>query len=131
LEALGRLARIDDDGELGAVLARHAPTWVPQLPALGAPPRESSRRDAAVATMPARMLREMADALEVFARDRALILVLEDLQWSDPSTVDLIECIARRREPARLLVIGSMRPVERSSADHPLRGVQHELQAKG
>ena len=131
LEALGRLARDDVTGELSETLARHAPTWVPQLAALDPTPPARWRHDGAIATMPARMLREMADALEVFTRRRALILVLEDLQWSDPSTIDLLGCIARRRQPARLLLIGSLRPVEMMGHDHPLRGVQHELQAKG
>lgn len=131
LEALGRLARDDRTGELGETLARHAPTWVPQLAALDPNPPARWRSDGAIATMPARMLREMADALEVFTQRRPLVLVLEDLQWSDPSSVDLIGCIARRREPARLLVIGSLRPVEMKVTDHPLRGVRHELQAKG
>jgi predicted ATPase len=31
------------------------------------------------------MLREIADALEVSTRERTLVLVFEDLQWSDPS----------------------------------------------
>jgi DNA-binding winged helix-turn-helix (wHTH) protein/tetratricopeptide (TPR) repeat protein len=131
LEALGRLARDDGADDLRATLARHAPTWVSQLAALDPSPRARWRRRGAIATMPARMLREMADALEVFARRRPLLLVLEDLQWSDPSTVDLIGCLARRREPARLLVIGSLRPVELTVNDHPLRGIQHELRAKG
>ena len=131
LEALGRLARDDAAGALSETLARHAPTWVSQLAALDPTPPTQWRRDGAVATMPARMLREMADALEVFTRRRALLLVLEDLQWSDPSSVDLIGYIARRRQPARLLVIGSLRPAEMTVDDHPLRGVQHELQAKG
>ena len=88
LEALGRLARDDGDGRAAAKRSpRHAPTWVSQLAALDAErPRRAWRRDGAIATMPARMLREMADALEVFTRQRALLLVLEDLQWSDPST---------------------------------------------
>ena len=34
LEALGRLARDDETGELSETLARHAPTWVAQLAAL-------------------------------------------------------------------------------------------------
>ena len=131
LEALGRLARDDETAELRETLTRHAPTWVSQLAALDPTPPARRRRDAAVATMPVRMLREIADALEVFARRRSLLLVLEDLQWSDPSTVDLVGCIARRRQPARLLVVGSMRPVEKTLDDHPLRGIQHELQAKG
>jgi tetratricopeptide (TPR) repeat protein len=131
LEALGRLARDDGKGEFSETLARHAPTWVSHLAALASNTPVQWRRDGAVGTMPARMLREMADALEVFTSRRALVLVLEDLQWSDPSTVDLIGCIARRRQPARLLVIATLRPVEMTVADHPLRGMHQELQAKG
>ena len=130
LEALSGLVRDDRSGELGETLARHAPSWVSQLAVAPNQPAPS-RRDAAMATMPARMLREMADALEVVTLHRVLILVLEDLQWSDPSTVDLIDCIARRRQPARLLVIGSLRPVATTAGEHPLRGVQHELQTRG
>jgi hypothetical protein len=131
LEALGRLAREDETGELRDTLVRHAPAWVSQLAALDANPPARPRSGGAIATMPARMLREMADALEVYTQRRALVLVIEDLQWSDPSSVDLVDCIARRREPARLLVVGSLRPAELTGANHPLRGVRHELQAKG
>ena len=35
------------------------------------------------------MLRELAEALEVFAVSRPMILVLEDLQWSDRATIQL------------------------------------------
>jgi DNA-binding winged helix-turn-helix (wHTH) protein/tetratricopeptide (TPR) repeat protein len=130
LEALGRLAREDATGEVGETLARHAPTWVTQLAALDPNP-PAQRGGGALTTMPARMLREMADALEVFARRRTVLLVLEDLHWSDPSTVDLIGCIARRRQSARLLIVGSLRPIETTADDHPLRGLHHDLQAKG
>jgi DNA-binding winged helix-turn-helix (wHTH) protein/tetratricopeptide (TPR) repeat protein len=131
LEALGRLVRDDGAGALSETLARHAPTWPSHLAALAPNTPAPWRRDGAVGTMPARMLREMADALEVFTSSRVLMLVFEDLQWSDPSTVDLIGCIARRRQPARLLVIGTLRPVEMTVADHPMRGMHQELQAKG
>ena len=36
-----------------------------------------------------RLLRELADALERFTARRTLVIVLEDLQWSDASTLDL------------------------------------------
>ena len=84
LEALGRLAR-DDGGRRARRNARGGTrrpgsrSWRRSIRT--APAR--SRRGGAIATMPARMLREMADALEVFTRRRALVLVLEDLQWSD------------------------------------------------
>ena len=60
-----------------------------------------------------------------------LILVLEDLHWSDYSTVDLVAYLARRRDPARLIVIGTYRPVDMMLGDHPLKAVKRELQAHG
>jgi hypothetical protein len=78
-----------------------------------------------------RMLREMAEALEALTAEMPLILVLEDLHWSDYSTLDLIASLARRREPARLLVLGTFRPVDVIVRGHPLRGVKQELAAQG
>jgi hypothetical protein len=48
--------------------------------------------------------------------DQPLILVLEDLHWSDYSTVDLVA--TARRDPTRLMVIGTYRPVEMIAAIH-------------
>lgn len=73
------------------------------------------------------MLRELAEAIEAYAAERLLLLVLEDLHWSDVSTLDLIAYLARRREPARLLVIGTYRPVEGLGKEHPLRTMSQEL----
>ena len=39
-----------------------------------------------------RMLRELAEALEVLTAEQPLMLVLEDLHWSDASTVELLAC---------------------------------------
>src|SRR5439155_18325837 len=78
-----------------------------------------------------RMLREMAEALEVLSAERPLVLVLEDLHWSDYSTLDLLSLLARRQEPARLLVIGTFRPAEASRQAHPLRAVVQELRVRG
>ncbi len=48
-----------------------------------------------------RMLREMAEAIEVLTAERPLLLCLEDLHWSDISTLELLAVLARRRETAR------------------------------
>ena len=83
-----------------------------------------------------RMLREAAEALEAAGADRPLVLVLEDLHWADPSTVDLLEWLARRDTPARLLVVGTYRPADALAGGAPigdagaelrLRGLAHEL----
>ena len=70
-----------------------------------------------------RMLREIAEAVETLG---PLVLVLEDLHWSDYSTLDLISAVARRREPARLMLIGTHRPAEIVSTGHLLKAVKQE-----
>jgi DNA-binding winged helix-turn-helix (wHTH) protein/predicted ATPase len=125
LEAFGRLGRGPQVERLKQVLASHAPTWLAQLPALrnGGDPR------VAAAATPERMLREMAEAMERLAADTPLVLILEDLHWADYSTLDLLSALARRREPASLLVIATYRPAEAALTGHPLRSVKQDLQA--
>jgi predicted ATPase len=57
--------------------------------------------------------------------------VLEDLHWSDTSTVEALAWLARRREAARLLVLGTYRPVELILRSHPLKAGKQELQLHG
>ena len=131
LEALGRLGRGPRGPEVVAVLEAQAPTWLAQLPGLVAlAPMEAGHRPLTGVTR-ARMLRELAEALEVLTAQQALVLVLEDLHWSDPSTLDLLAVVARRREPARLLLLVTARPPEGRPGGHPLAAVLHELQRHG
>ena len=74
-----------------------------------------------------RMLRELTEAVDAITVERPLVLVLEDLQWSDYATLDLVSWLAHRQEPARLLVMGTYRPVELIVGDHPLQTVKQEL----
>ena len=73
------------------------------------------------------MLRECAEAIEKLAAETILILFLEDLQWSDGATLELLEYLARRQEQARLLVIGTYRPADTVMSGHPLRRVVQKL----
>ena len=131
LEALARLGRRDAGDRLVAVLTRHAPTWLVQMPSLVAPgDRERLQREILGSTRE-RMLREMAEALEALTAAVPVVLVLEDLHWSDYSTLDLIASLASRQEPARLLLLGTFRPVDVIVRGHPLRAVKQELAAHG
>jgi DNA-binding winged helix-turn-helix (wHTH) protein/tetratricopeptide (TPR) repeat protein len=127
LEAFSRLCREPGRESLIELLADHAPTWLAQTPSLmSQTDRESMRRETLGATRE-RMLREMAEALEALTAKTPLALVIEDLHWSDYSTIDLISALARRREPARLLLIGTYRPVDLILSEHPLKLVKQEL----
>ena len=70
-------------------------------------------------------------SVEAITVEVPLMIVLEDLHWSDYSTLDLISYLARRRDRARLIVIGTYRPVDVILGEHPLKAVKRELQAHG
>ena len=128
LEAIGRMCR--EQGQVVDLLRAHAPMWLLQMPSLvSASDRESLSREAFGATRE-RMLREMGDALEVLTADRPLVLILEDLHWSDYSTLDLISYLAKQRQCAHLMVIGTYRTAELIVSGHPLKSVKQELLAK-
>ncbi len=127
LEALGRLGREPEGERLVAVLRQYAPSWLVQMPGLLPPSAwESLQRTAGGATQP-RMLRELTEALDVLTTERPLVLVLEDLHWSDVSTLAWLAYVARRPDPARLLLLGTYRPVDAIVRAHPIRTVITEL----
>jgi predicted ATPase len=107
-----------------------APTWLLQMPSLvSASNRELLSREVMGATRE-RMLREMGETLDTLTSDQPLLLILEDLHWSDYSTLDLITYLASHRQPARLMLVGTYRTVELIVSGHPLKQVKQELLAK-
>jgi predicted ATPase/type II secretory pathway predicted ATPase ExeA len=131
MQALTDLGRRADGAALVRLLRRLAPGWLVQMPSLvGTAERVSLQRRVSGATSE-RMLRELAEALDGATRDVALVLCLEDLHWSDASTLDALACLARRPGPARLLVLGSYRPAEVLDRAHPLPALRAELGVHG
>ena len=128
LEALTRLGREANGEPLVEALHRFAPNWLVQMPALLSEAERGKPQSVAQAVTQQRMLREVIQALESIAADSPLALFLEDLHWSDVSTLELISALARRSESARLLVIGTYRPAEILGGDHPLRTMKGELE---
>ena len=129
LEALGGLARRTEGRSLIPLLRRQAPTWLVQMPAFIEEAELDVLSRRGHGATPERMARQLSEALEALTAESPLILWLEDLHWSDPSTVDLLAMLARRREPARLLVVGTYRPADVIASAHPLRALVRELEA--
>lgn len=128
LEALGRIGRGPERSALVDVLRRHAPSWLSQLPGIIADAEGPAQPTVGLSAAPERMLREMAEALEVLALARPVILLLEDMHWADPSTLTWIAYVARRADPTRLLILATYRPLEAEASEHPLAAVKRELE---
>ena len=127
LEALGQLCAGPAAASIVEILAAQAPTWLVQFPALLTERhREVLRREIQGVTRE-RMLREIGTALDAIAQKTPLLLELEDLQWVDHSTVDMIAMLARRRSSARLMLIITSRAIGLLPADHPLKALKQDL----
>lgn len=129
LDALGRLCNGPRGNPLVELLRQHAPSWLVQLPGVLEIDEARALDSRLGAGSRQRMLREIVAWMEVLPHP--LVLVLEDLHWSDNATLGLLSSLAQRRDPARLLLLGTYRPVDVAVRNHPLRALHHELRARG
>ena len=115
---------------LDAIRAR-APTWLLQMPSFR---READRADLQNEVFGAtreRMLREFCDLVEVLSVDRPLVIVLEDLHWSDFATLDVLSLFARGSQKASVLILASYRPADTIAGGHPVRRMHQDLEIHG
>ena len=123
LDALGRAADGPHGRELAGVLAERAQSWLVQLPWLVEPDELADIQAHATGITRERMLRDGVEALERLATRRPVVLVLEDLGWSDGPTLDLLATLLRRPGRARILVVATTTPAS--------VGLVHELCLRG
>lgn len=121
MEALTQLCSSPEGARACAILARMAPAWLGAMGRGSAPAPESARSSA-----PDRMPGDLCGALEELASDKPLILVFEDLHWSDDSTLHLISALARRRATAKLMVLVTFN-TQHVSVEHPIRALKQDL----
>ncbi len=108
LDALNGLCRAEP--ELQPLLRATAPTWLAQMPWLLDEAARAALRQEIQGAGAGRMLRELAALLGALSERRPLLWLLEDLQWSDQPTLQLIEYLAGHRQDARWLLVASLRP---------------------
>ena len=128
LEAFGQLGRGRDGARLVELLRQQAPSWLLQMPALLPATEYEGLQQRSGGTTRDRMLRELAEAMETLTLERPMVLVVEDLHWSDYATLDWLAFVARRRAAARFLVLGTYRPADAVMRAHPVHTVAQELQ---
>jgi DNA-binding winged helix-turn-helix (wHTH) protein len=130
IEALGGLVGSARGPEVLAALVRYAPTFVAQVPHLVSDEQLAEVTRRAAFSNQSRQLRELSEALEVLSAQDPLVLVLEDLQWSDVATIDLLSSLGQREARAKLLIIGTSRHAEIQRPNHPLNHAMRSLVAR-
>jgi len=74
---------------------------------------------------------QYTNVLRAMAAKQPLMLVLDDLQWGDTSSISLLFHLSRRIGDSRILLVGTYRPDEvalgRAGERHPLEPVLHEV----
>ena len=129
LDALADLCRRDET--VLPLLRAVAPAWLAQLPWLGNPEQHETLRSEPAGLRQDRMLREMSELLDRYTAERPLLLITEDLHWSDRETLQLMDHLARRRGNGRLMWLASFRLAEVVGFDRPLNLLRHELRLHG
>ncbi len=78
-----------------------------------------------------RMLRELGDALAALTAEMPLLLVLEDMHWTDPASVDMLRHLAERAHGQRLLLLVTARPEDIEHNNPTLKKSYTEMHARG
>ncbi|MFL5806354.1 MAG: ATP-binding protein [Roseiflexaceae bacterium] len=110
--------------ERAATFAERDAPWFNRLAAL-----ESAEAGARVAQQP--ILAQYSAALSAIARERPLVLILEDMHWVDSASSGLLFHLSREAAHSRMLILGTYRPdevaVSRGEMAHPLAEMLSEL----
>jgi serine/threonine protein kinase/predicted ATPase len=77
------------------------------------------------------LFEQYARVLHAVAAERPVLLLLDDLQWADAGSINLLFHLGRQIRGSRVLIAGIYRPSEvalgRDGERHPLAGVVNEL----
>jgi DNA-binding winged helix-turn-helix (wHTH) protein/tetratricopeptide (TPR) repeat protein len=129
--ALDRLCRSNPALDVVGIVARYGPNWLLETPWLVDDDELPGLAQRTIGNTRSRMLRELVETFAAICEVRPLLLVLEDLQWSDPSTLDALNALVRNPNPARLLILCSCRTSELGDPSRPATALLSTLELGG
>ena len=115
IEALSGIAK---EPSVADIMQKEAPTWY----------REITHTGSGVAPQ---MKRELLDFCGQISTLHPLVIVIDDFQFSDNGSVDLLSFLATRLESTHTLVIVCYRLVDMRIANHPFLQVRSDLLSRG
>ena len=131
LEALERRCREPNGKLLIERLNQVAPTWLYQMLNVLDPVESVMLQSKVWHINSGRMLREGADFFETLGKDSTFILILDNSQWCDIFTLDLLNFLMFRCSMAKLLIILSYRPGGNSPGVRRIDQMRTELLGRG
>jgi DNA-binding winged helix-turn-helix (wHTH) protein len=115
MESLTALA--EQDG-IKDVMLKTAPTWHREIMHAGS-------------AGPRKMKRELVDLCKQVSTAHPLVVMIDDLQWADVGSIDLLAFLANRLESSRILVIVCYRLLDMKVRNHPFLQVRSSLLSRG
>ncbi|HYC54047.1 MAG TPA: AAA family ATPase [Candidatus Binatia bacterium] len=106
-----------DDGTVARLIIERAPSWARELRLL--PDLPLGTEDGSLERMP----REGMALLGALARDRPLVLVIDECGLLDAATLGMLEAVTRRRGELALLVVCAARRTDASLPSAPLHSL--------
>lgn len=78
-----------------------------------------------------KIFQQYTEVVQALAREHTLLLILDDLQWADAASLNLLFHLARQLKESRVLLLGTYRPDDvalgRGGERHPLEPILNEL----
>lgn len=78
-----------------------------------------------------KIFQQYAAVMQALSREHTLVLILDDLQWADGASLNLLFYLARQLKESRVLLLGTYRPDDvalgRGGERHPLEPILNEL----
>lgn len=78
-----------------------------------------------------KIFQQYAEVVQTLAREHTLLLILDDLQWADGASLNLLFYLARQLKESRVLLLCTYRPDDvalgRGGERHPLEPILNEL----
>ena len=125
LETLDSLMNGAEREAVAAAMKNLAPTWYAQLAPASAAPLQAGPPS------PEKMKRELAALLHEISRQQPLVLFLDDVQWADLSTVDLLSYLSTKLDGLRALILITFRGPELHSSNPQFLALLLDLQSRG
>jgi tetratricopeptide (TPR) repeat protein len=131
LDGVGRILTSRGHDQASELLRTYAPTICVQMPAGLLPDPDGALRRQTTGATKERLIREAGDFIEAACRTFPILMLLEDLQWADPASVDLLHHLGCRVARQRMLIVAALRREDMELANPHLKRCVTDLFSRG